>query len=258
MQYAYLVALGSENVGEDADADRQKTVAMHLVRDVVLASRAWGKLLGSVRADGTKQVSLREATHCQPTDVQPGMIERDFPLLNLTSTDDYFQQVVLSAANQSALDSSLIDSIELYHLAGAPDKVIETVNRALGQSLSLPNAAQQVTRSNDLGISGAFGGADDLYGLATRVHEVYQKDFATRGRAGKTSYETLGVLLQLKKGLREYAQGRPESALQVGSSSLTSVVPTCLRGALGVLGVFGAFGVGLLFVTTSPARKNGN
>jgi nuclear pore complex protein Nup93 len=57
LQYAYLVALGAENVGDEVDGDRQKTVAMTLVRDVVLASRAWGKLLGSVRADGTKQVS---------------------------------------------------------------------------------------------------------------------------------------------------------------------------------------------------------
>jgi nuclear pore complex protein Nup93 len=163
------------------------------------------------------------------------MIERDFPLLNLTSTDEYFQQVVLSAANQSALDSSLIDSIELYHLAGAPDKVIETVNRALGQSLSLPNAAQQVTRSNDLGISGAFGGADDLYGLARRVHEVYEPEFAKRGRAGKNGWETLGVLLSLKKGLQEFSQGRPDVALQVGISRYSSCsffAPTISRTVL--------------------------
>jgi len=158
------------------------------------------------------------------------MIERDFPLLNLSSTDDYFQQVVLSAANQSAVDSSLIDSIELYHLAGAPDKVIETVNRALGQSLSLPNAAQQVTRSNDLGISGAFGGADDLFGLATRVYEVYTREYSGRGRLGKSGWETLGVLLQLKKGLKEYAENRPEMALRV--SRPAPAHPSYLRGYL--------------------------
>lgn len=54
LQYAYLVALGSDaplGVG-----DKQKQYALDLVRDVVIYSRAWSKLLGSVRADGTKEV----------------------------------------------------------------------------------------------------------------------------------------------------------------------------------------------------------
>lgn len=52
LQYAYLIALGSDV------ADRQKGLCLELVRDVVLASRSWSKLLGSVRADGSKEVSI--------------------------------------------------------------------------------------------------------------------------------------------------------------------------------------------------------
>ena len=50
LQYTYLIAMGSDL------ADRQKALCLDLVRDIVLASRSWSKLLGSVRADGTKQV----------------------------------------------------------------------------------------------------------------------------------------------------------------------------------------------------------
>ena len=55
LQYTYLVALGSD--APDGSGERQKTACLELIRDIVLASRAWSKLLGSVRADSTKEVS---------------------------------------------------------------------------------------------------------------------------------------------------------------------------------------------------------
>lgn len=56
LQYSYLVALSSDT--PNGFGERQKQLALELVRDIVLASRSWSKLLGSVRADGTKQVSM--------------------------------------------------------------------------------------------------------------------------------------------------------------------------------------------------------
>jgi len=53
LQYAYQIALGSDL------AERQKGLCLELVRDIVLASRSWSKLLGSVRADGSKEVRNR-------------------------------------------------------------------------------------------------------------------------------------------------------------------------------------------------------
>lgn len=55
LQYAYLIALGSDV--PNGVGDRQRGMALELVRDIVLASRRWSKLLGSVRADGSKEVS---------------------------------------------------------------------------------------------------------------------------------------------------------------------------------------------------------
>jgi nuclear pore complex protein Nup93 len=56
LQYAYLIALASD--APDGRGEKQKQLCLQLVRDIVLASRGWAKLLGSVRADGTKEVSL--------------------------------------------------------------------------------------------------------------------------------------------------------------------------------------------------------
>lgn len=213
LQYAYLVAITSDTPRDVADA--QKALCLELVRDVVLSSRAWGRLLGSVRTDGTKQVSRDVSVAQSMLILQPGLIERDLALLGVNAKDEYFKHIVLSAAEQSSLDSNLVDSIELYHLAGASEKVIETVNRALGASLSLPSGAPPVHQSNGLGISGAFGGAGDLYSLAQRVHAVYERDFATRNRVVKGSWETLGLLLKLKLALEQFTNDRPDLALEV-------------------------------------------
>ncbi|WRT63978.1 uncharacterized protein IL334_000905 [Kwoniella shivajii] len=214
LQYAYLVALSSDSPNP-AIGQKQKQLCLELVRDIVLASRSWSRLLGSVRADGSKET---------------GVIERDLNLLKLSDEQDYLRQVVLSAAEQSSLDSSLTDSIELYHLAGAYDKVVETVNKSLGHSLgqshpsssstSTSTSTQQIqSNAQSIGLSGAFGGANDIFGLAQRVHDVYERDFAKRTRVSKLHWDTLEVLLKLKLGLRQFEEDRPDLALETFKST---------------------------------------
>ncbi|WVQ97122.1 hypothetical protein IAU59_004232 [Kwoniella sp. CBS 9459] len=203
LQYAYLVALAAD-VPNPAVGQKQKQLALELVRDIVLASRSWSKLLGSVRADGSKET---------------GIIERDLQLLKLADEQDYLRQVVLSAAEQSSLDASLTDSIELYHLAGAYDQVVEAVNRSLGHSLGQSSSQPLSSDAQTIGLSGAFGGVNDVYGLAQRVHDVYEKDFAKRTRVSKIHWETLEVLLQLKLALSQFAADRPDLALETFKST---------------------------------------
>ncbi|KAL7423797.1 nuclear pore complex subunit [Cryptotrichosporon argae] len=207
LQYAYTVALGADG----ASGDAQRRAALDLVRDIVVAAKGWGKLLGSVRADGTKET---------------GVVERDLKLLKLADEQDYLRSVVLTAAEGAAADPSLADAVELYHLAGAYDRVVETVNRALGHALAQPGSvsasasrstAPAQTQAGGAGgsISGAFGGAgNDVYALAARVHEVYARDFAKRSRVDARAWETLQVLLKLRRGLAEFYADRPDLALE--------------------------------------------
>ncbi|KIR56238.1 nuclear pore complex protein Nup93 [Cryptococcus gattii Ru294] len=198
LQYAYLVMLNSD--APAPSGPKQRLLCLELVRDIVLSSRSWSRLLGSVRADGSKEI---------------GVIERDLKLLKLEDEQDYLRQVVLAAADQSSLDSSLTDSIELYHLAGSYDKVVETVNRALGHSLSqTAGAAPLPSDAAQVGLTVAFGGAPDLYSLAQKVHAVYERDFGKRTRVSSLHWETLETLLQLKLALAQFAADRPDLALE--------------------------------------------
>ncbi|WVQ62366.1 uncharacterized protein L199_000506 [Kwoniella botswanensis] len=205
LQYAYLVALSSDSPNP-AIGQKQKQLSLELVRDIVLSSRSWSKLLGSVRSDGTKEV---------------GIIEKDLKLLKLVDEQDYLKQVVLNAAEQSSLDSSLIDSIELYHLAGSYDKVVENVNRSLGHSLGQSSSVDvgSTNTENTIGLSGAFGGTNDIYTLALKVHDVYENDFTKRTRVSKLHWDTLEVLLKLKLGLKQFNENRPDLALETFKST---------------------------------------
>lgn len=145
-----------------------------------------------------------------------GLIERDIKLLKLRDDEDYIKAVILSAADQSSLDASLVDSIELYHLAGAYDRVVDSVNRALGHSLAQPNASlTALAGGQSLGLSGAFSGAEDAYDLGQRVQGVYERDVAKRSKVKREARETLEVLLKLKKAMKEFEAKRPDLALDV-------------------------------------------
>lgn len=207
LQYAYLVALGADAPAPTGAAQRQ--AALDLVRDIVVGSRSWSKLLGSVRADGSKE---------------QGIVERDLALLGLSSEDDYLSSVVLAAADQASADASLADSVELYHLAGAYDKVVESVNRALGHSLGTAGAPYDAAQApTTVGLSGAFGGATDLEDLAARVRSLYAHDFARRSRISQRNWETLEVLLKLKLAMSQFLANRPDHALETLRS--TNLLP---------------------------------
>jgi nuclear pore complex protein Nup93 len=152
-----------------------------------------------------------------------GLIERDLKLLKMSDERQYVQDVILSAADQSSLDASLVDSIELYHLAGAYDRVVDSVNRALGHSLAQPNASlSSIGGGQSLGLSGAFGGAEVVYELAQRVQAVYDRDVSRRNKVKRESWETLEMLLKLKKGMKEFMANRPDLALGVSFRPATS------------------------------------
>lgn len=60
LQYAYLIMLGADAASGPV-GEKQKEMCLELVRDIVLASRSWSKLLGSVKADGSKEVCRHPA-----------------------------------------------------------------------------------------------------------------------------------------------------------------------------------------------------
>ena len=112
-----------------------------------------------------------------------------------------------------------MDSIELYHLAGSHERVIDAVTRALAHSLSLHGSARSIQLGERLGLKGAFGGSQDILQLVDNVLGVYQKDLAARQTIEQSKWDALGVLMTLKRAMSDYAADRLESALDVSHAS---------------------------------------
>jgi nuclear pore complex protein Nup93 len=139
------------------------------------------------------------------------VIERDLKLIGIDSEDDFLEKVVRAAADRSSTDQSLGDSILLFYRAKAYERVLEIINKALGASLTLP--IQPDASLETLG--GAFGGASDLPTLAQNVMRVYEMERNPRRRVSEREWETLRMLLELKKAILQSEQGRADLALEV-------------------------------------------
>lgn len=132
-------------------------------------------------------------------------------MIGIDSEDDFLDKVVKAAADRSSTDQSLGDSILLFYRAKAYERVLEIINKALGASLTLP--IQSDASLDALG--GAFGGATDLPTLAQNVMRVYETERNPRRRVSEREWETLRMLLELKKAILQAEQGRADFALEV-------------------------------------------
>lgn len=209
LKYAYLIALGGDSPAPLGD--KQKQIALEVVRDIALASKEnRRRLLGTIARDGS---------------VRPGAIQNDLPLLKLSGDQDYLRQVVLSAADQSVLDDtsedSIKDSIRLYLLAGSYEQAVETVNRAMGHSLvqSIPQTAQKT----QLGFDDVFEDSQDVFDIASRLKWLYDKDYTKRSKVETRAWDTMSTLVTLKQALRSFDNNDPAEALKIIKS--TNLLP---------------------------------
>lgn len=210
LKYAYLIALGGDSPAPLGD--RQKQIALEVVRDIALASKEnRRKLLGSIARDGS---------------IKPGAIQNDLPLLKLSGDQDYLRQVVLSAADQSVLDDtsedSIKDSIRLYLLAGSYDQAVETINRAMGHSL-VQSTPQSMASEAQLGFDDVFEGCRDVFDIASRLKWLYDKDYTKRSKVETRAWDTMSTLVTLKQALRAFDANDPADALKIIKS--TNLLP---------------------------------
>jgi nuclear pore complex protein Nup93 len=140
------------------------------------------------------------------------VIQGDLPLLKLAGDQDYLRQVVVSAADQSILDDtsedSIKDSIRLYILAGSYEQAVDTVNRAMGHSLT-QSAPQSTQDTANFGFDDVFEECRDIFDIAARLKWLYDKDYTKRSK--------------VEQALRSFDNGDPAEALKVIRS--TNLLP---------------------------------
>lgn len=118
--YFTLICLNADLPGSLGKS--QSSVCHEALREFILETRDFAKLLGDIRGDGARV---------------KGIIEERLDLINLADQDDFLKNITIQAASVAEDKGLLIDAVLLYHLAENYDRVIDIINRALSDAIAV-------------------------------------------------------------------------------------------------------------------------
>ncbi|KAL7960175.1 NIC domain-containing protein [Trichoderma compactum] len=169
VDYLTLICLNADLNGE-AGA-RHSGLCHEALRELVLETREFSKLIGDIRPDGRRIL---------------GIIEGRGPLIGLDGQDDFVNTVTLQAASFADENGRTTDSVLLYHLAGEYDAVVAIVSRALSEAISLeigedpmrlmPVKPRGGAQETEQGGSLSLAAIDDPVELAKTMMTMYERD----------------------------------------------------------------------------------
>lgn len=216
VDYLVLICLGDDVEGGAASGGaKEQSAAASLcyeaLRELVLETREFSKLIGDIRPDGTR--------------IQ-GLIEERGPLIALDREQDLVKAITLQAARDADDGGRTTDAVLLYHLAGDYDTVVVIVSRALSEAISLEigeepmrlvpvkprvdgkdnnvSSAASVSSSKTSktatpGSSLSLASIDDPIELARTMMIMYERDNMFRQRIRDENRIACGVLLQMSE-----------------------------------------------------------
>ncbi|CAK7209286.1 nuclear pore complex subunit [Sporothrix bragantina] len=226
VDYLVLICLGDDELDQAAPASASQSAAKskeqsaaaalcyEALRELVLETREFSKLIGDIRPDGTR---IR------------GLVEERGTLIALDREQDFVKAITLQAARDADDGGRTTDAVLLYHLAGDYDTVVVIVSRALSEAIALEigeepmrlvpvkprvdkdragsaaTATSTPTAIAQPGSSLSLASIDDPVELARTMMIMYERDNMFRRRIREETRIACGVLLQMSeiKGLVE-------------------------------------------------------
>ena len=191
VDYLTLICLNND-LGSEAGR-RHSAVCYEALRELILETREFSKLIGDIRPDGRRIV---------------GIIEERGILLGLDS-EEFINTVTLQAASFADDNGRTTDSVLLYHLAGEYDTVVSIVSRALSEAISteigedpmrlMPVKPRDGTQPNDAprGSSLSLAAIDDPVELARTMMSMYERDAMFYSKIQDQTKVACRVLLEM-------------------------------------------------------------
>ena len=202
VDYLVLICLNADAAGGDAGR-AQAALCHEALRELVLETREFSKLIGDIKPDGRR---IR------------GLIEERGELIALGHEQDFIRTITLQAAGFADDNGRTTDAVLLYHLAGDYDTVVSIVSRALSEAVSLeigedpmrlvpvkPRVEDQQQQQVEANSSLSLAAIDDPVELARTMMSMYERDLMYWQRIRDPNRVACTVLLQMSdiKGLVE-------------------------------------------------------
>lgn len=171
------------------------------LKELVLETREFSKLLGDIRPDGSRK---------------PGAIEERMPLICLDNLGEYLRAITEQAALKAEEDGRVADAVLLYQLSEEYDTVVTIVNKSLGEMLAVQPLGQSVSQGVDnSSMPLIFAANGNPAQLARHIMDVYTANVSIYNRVKQRNRDTCATLLRLVKARDLYAAGEYEQCLQV-------------------------------------------
>lgn len=212
VDYFSLICLNADLPGEMGKS--QAEVCHEALREFILESRDFAKLLGDIRSDGTRI---------------KGIIEQRLELIKLANQEDFLKNITVQAAGVADDKGLITDSVLLYHLAEEYDHVIRIINRALSDAIAIelggnmPKLQPLVPRVEQAqgadaeapGSSLSLTTVDDPMVLGKNMMGLYNTNPMYFEQIRPTNRTDCGMLLRMLEAKIEVEAGRWTSALDV-------------------------------------------
>ncbi|TWU71649.1 hypothetical protein ED733_002740 [Metarhizium rileyi] len=192
VDYLTLICLNQDLGGEAGE--RQSNLCHEALRELVLETREFSKLIGDIRPDGR---AIR------------GIVEERGPLIGLTEETDFVNTVTLQAASFADESGRTTDSVLLYHLAGEYDTVVAIVSRALSEAISqeigedpmrlmpVKPRAGGAEADSQQGSSLSLASIDDPIELAKTMMTMYEREVMFYRKIQDQNKTACRVLLEM-------------------------------------------------------------
>ncbi|OKL61982.1 hypothetical protein UA08_02684 [Talaromyces atroroseus] len=195
IDYFSLICLNADLPGSLGKS--QASVCHEALREFILETRDFAKLLGDIRSDGVRI---------------KGAIERRLKLIKLVDQDEFLRTITVQAATVADDKGLTADAVLLFHLGEDYDRVIEIINRALSDTVAL-DLGQSVSDFQPLkpriepGVSGAGAAepgsslslttVDDPVDLARNMISLYNSNALYYQKIRQINRDACGLLLRM-------------------------------------------------------------
>jgi len=198
----------------NADDNKQQAALCHdALRELVLETREFSKLIGDIKPDGTRI---------------KGTIEERGSLIALGQEQDFIRTITVQAASFADDNGRTTDAVLLYHLAGEYDTVVSIVSRALSEAISLeigedpmrlipvkPRVEGKEAEAVPAGSSLSLAAIDDPVELAKTMMSMYERDHMFWQKIRDPNRVACTVLLQMSEIKSLVEMGRWPECLDV-------------------------------------------
>ncbi|KAK0639319.1 Nup93/Nic96-domain-containing protein, partial [Cercophora newfieldiana] len=199
VDYLVLICLNDD---KSPSGQQQAQLCHEALRELVLETREFSRLIGDIRPDGLRI---------------KGVVEERGPLIDLGQENDFIRTITLQAASFADDNGRTTDAVLLYHLAGDYDSVVSIVSRALSEAISLDIGEDPMrlvpvkprVEGKDAaaqpGSSLSLAAIDDPVELAQTMMTMYERDHMFWQNIRVQNRVACSVLLQMSeiKGLVE-------------------------------------------------------